>query len=216
MTAANLKTTPLLKQSTMTRSRTSRSLRLQIAQSAARMLAEGECADTRNARNKAALRLHCRDQRQMPDNHEIEAALRDYQQLFQRDRQPARLRQLRQTAVEAMRNLAQFTPRLTGRVLTGTAGPDTAIRLYLFAETPDAVAFYLLERSIPFEQRELKLPYTGGTLKQRALFRFQAGDCELELLVLPPNDRAAPPLDPLNNQPSTGAPLAQVERLARD
>jgi len=190
-------------------------LRMQIAQSAARMLAKQECIDIQSARHKASAHHHCTDKRQMPDNREIEEALRQYQQLFQQDSQPAELAQLRQLAVEAMRSLSGFTPRLTGRVLTGTASIETPIRLYLYAETPDAVALHLLEKHIPFEQRDIRLPYPRGVVRSRPLILFHAGEASLELVVLSPHEHANPPLDPQSNRPHTGAALAQVETLVR-
>lgn len=199
----------------MTRFKNTRNLRVQIAQGAARMLANQECIDIQSARHKASARLHCSDKRQMPDNWEIEEALHQYQQLFQQNSQPGELVRLRQLAVEAMRSLAGFTPRLTGRVLTGTAGTETPIRLYLYAETPDAVALHLLERHIPFEQREVRLPYPKGVVRSRPLILFHAGDAALELVVLSPCEHANPPLDPQSNRPHTSAALSQVEALVR-
>ena len=69
--------------------------RLLIAHEAARMLANQESADFQSARRKAAARLGCKDQRCLPDNTEIDAALREYQQLFKSDSQPETLQQLR-------------------------------------------------------------------------------------------------------------------------
>ena len=100
-------------------------LRMLLAQECARLLAEEGVADFRTAKRKAALRLAVTDKGLLPDNREIEQALLDYQRLFQADSQSRRLRELREAALEAMRFLARFRPKLVGPVLSGTAGANT-------------------------------------------------------------------------------------------
>ena len=190
-----------------------RQLRLQLAQTAARMLAEGEGRDIQSARMKAAARHHCREKRALPDNREIEQALREYQQLFQRHRQPRELQRLRRLALEAMQHLAAFLPRLNGPVLNGTANEGTPIRLHLYAETPEAIALHLLERRIPFRQRDIRVSFSSGKEQLRPLFMLQADGRDIELLVLTPSERTNPPLDPVNSQPAPGISLEQLRAL---
>lgn len=189
------------------------STRLLIAHEAAKMLANQESSDFQSARRKAAGRLGCKDQRCFPDNVEIEAALREYQQLFKIDTQPAVLRQLRLLAVEAMQRFNAFSPRLTGSVLEGTADSGSPLQLYLFAETAEELTLYLMEKRIPFDQQELRLKHAGGKIKMHPLFAFQAGAAEIELILLSPSDRADPPFDTRNDKPNPGASLAQVKAL---
>lgn len=186
--------------------------RLLIAHEAARMLANQESGDFISARRKAAARLGCKDQRCLPDNMEIDAALRDYQQLFKRDSQPETLKQLRCLAFEAMQRFHLFSPRLTGSVLDGTADTGNPVQLYLFADTPEELTLYLMEKRIPFEQAEVRMKHAGGKTKIHPLFAFQAGDAEIELILLSPADRADPPLDS-SDKPGPGASLSQVRAL---
>jgi hypothetical protein len=188
-------------------------LRRQIAHDAARLLAQQECIDFKDARRKASAKLGCRDQRLLPDNREIEQALREYQQLYLRDTQPSALKHLREVAVEAMKSLHRFDPHLTGPVLDGTANGHSPIRLYLFADTPEEVTFHLLESHIPSEQREIRLNYAHGVKEFRPSYRFWAGEAHIELIVLPPTDRSNPPLDSLRERPDRGEALPRVEAL---
>lgn len=151
-------------------------IRLRIAEEAARMLANQESSDFQSARRKAATRLGCRDQRCFPDNAEIDNALRAYQQLFKSDSQPDTLRHLRRQAIEAMQQLHRFAPRLTGAVLNGTAHKNTPVQLYLFADTPEQLLLFLLERRIPFTQAEIKIKHCDGSSKNHPLFSFQVED----------------------------------------
>ena len=187
--------------------------RLRIAQEAARMLANQESADFQSARRKAAARLGCKDQRCFPDNTEVDAALREYQQLFKRETQPETLQKLRHQAIEAMQLLDTFSPRLTGSVLKGTADTNSPVQLYLFADTPEQLTLYLMEKQIPFQQEEIKMKHAGGETKAHPLFAFQAGDTEFELILLSPVYRANPPLDNLDEKPNMGVSLSQAMEL---
>src|SRR5690606_4303174 len=81
------------------------SLRDEIAHAAARMIAE-DGLDYSTAKRKAVRQLLGQSNPPrgdlMPDNGMVEDALREYQALYMGDTQPARLRALRETAVELM------------------------------------------------------------------------------------------------------------------
>lgn len=182
---------------------------------AARLIAEQGDLTFDQARRKAAKRLNCRDRRQLPENREIERALREYQVIFQTGANGGQnhLRQLRSNALSAMRLFNQFQPRLVGPILDGTAGQHTPITLLLFSDTVEAVAIDLLEKKIPWQQHEVELDYSDKRGVRRALFRFQAGDDQVELLVLPPAERHNLPLDPIEKRPRKGASLNKVVAL---
>ena len=59
--------------------------RARIASAAARLMAEDGIADFTLAKRKAARQLGLTDNAPLPDNAEVEAALRDYQELYQGD-----------------------------------------------------------------------------------------------------------------------------------
>jgi len=134
------------------RSRRDLNLRRQIAYLAARLMAEHGIADYGAAKQKAARQAGLADANLLPDNHEIEEALRDYQGLYQRDDQPAHLQLLREVAVKAMRDFAQFRPVLVGPVLSGTAGQYSDVSLQLFTDDPKALTMFLLNRHYRFEE----------------------------------------------------------------
>jgi hypothetical protein len=175
-----------------------------IAVEAARLLADGHCVDTASACRKAAERLGERNPRNWPDAAAIEAALREYQSLFRADRQPAELARLRQLALQAMGDLADFQPRLVGAVAKGLADSHSPIRLLLTADTPEQVALALQERHIPWRSAEVVLTFSRNRREARPAFRFQAGETMVELVVLQPSERSDPPRDPADNAPLKG------------
>jgi len=191
-------------------------IRQLIANEAARMLANHESSDFKSARRKAAARLGCKDQRYFPENADIDSALRDYLQLFKRSTQPEALRQLRQRAVEVMQELKLFSPRLVGAVLDGTADATSPVQLYLFPETIEELVLFLMERRIPFIQKEINLKHASGDWQIHELIGIQAGDNEIELILLSPVDRANPPLSFRTERPNPGAGLSKVKNMLED
>ena len=121
-----------------------RDMRRRIAHEAARLIALDGSLDYGAAKRKAARTLGAPDSKALPDNQEIETALRSYQALYQAEEQSGHLALLRQMALEYMTKLAAFDPHLTGSVLQGTAGRHSDINLQLFADNPKDLEFFLL------------------------------------------------------------------------
>lgn len=134
------------------RSRRESNLRLQIAHLAARLMAEDGRLDYGAAKTKAARQAGLSDTHLLPDNREIEAALREYQELYQGEDQPRHLRRLREVAVKVMRDFADFHPVLVGSVLSGTAGQHSDVNLQLFTDDQKALTMFLLNRRYRFEE----------------------------------------------------------------
>ena len=126
-------------------------MRSHLAYLAARLMAEDGIQDYGAAKRKAARQAGVPDTRELPDNQEIEVALKTYQSLYQAEEQPIILRNLRTIAVRAMERFAQFNPYLVGSVLTGTAGEHSDINLHLFADSAKEFEISLLNEKSEFE-----------------------------------------------------------------
>ena len=131
-------------------------LRAQVAAVAARMIAQ-DGADYASAKRKAVQQVRGAEpagSNALPDDRQVEDEVRKYQALFQADTQPARLAQLRATALEVMDALAEFSPYVTGPVLSGTAGAHDDIHLQLFADSAKEVEIYLLNKNVELDISE--------------------------------------------------------------
>jgi len=131
-------------------------LRAEIAAAAARMIAQ-DGADYASAKRKAARQVLGDDQiasRVMPDNEQVEDEVRKYQSLFLGGSQPARLHALRIIALQVMEALAQFSPYITGPVLSGSAGEHDDIHLQLFADSAKEVEIFLLSHDVAIDISE--------------------------------------------------------------
>ena len=188
-------------------------LKTLIAQECARLIAEEGVQDFGAARRKAALRLAVGNRAVLPDNVEIEQALLDRQRLFDADRQAIRLRGLRETALNAMRFLARFRPRLVGPVLSGAVGPHAGVHLHLFADSPEEITLFLMEHHIPFETGEHRLKMASGVQVCLPAYRFTAGETRVDLTVFGPLAEREAPLSPVDGRPMRRASLTEVEAL---
>jgi hypothetical protein len=158
-------------------------MRRRIAHAAARILAEDGSLDYGSAKRKAARQLGAPDSGNLPDNQQIEEALRSYQALYQADETRAQLALLRQTAIEYMTHLADFDPHLTGSVLNGTAGRNANINLQLFTDDQKEVEFLLMRLNMPYQAGEYRTVDSPG----RAYPRFVIDDARasVDLVVFP-------------------------------
>lgn len=191
-------------------------MRVRIAQEAARLMAEEGIHDFYTAKRKAAQHLGAPDTRNMPRNLEVEAALQEYQRLFRGREQAIHLRALRESAVQAMRFLAAFNPRLVGPVLSGTAGRHAEITLHLFADTPEEISLFLIESNIPFQAADKRVRLSREQWQEYPAFEFHAGDHRVELIVFPLGGRREAPRSPVDGRPMCRAGVEEVEALLND
>ncbi len=164
-----------------------RQMRSRIAQLAARLMAVDGIDDFALAKRKAARQAGAPDTRNLPNNDEVEQALRAYQQLYQADEQQTRLRHLRENAREMMQLLAQFDPHLSGSVLSGSAGKYSDINIHLFTDSVKDVEMFLLNRQIPYRSRERRV-YIGGDPRSVPNFSVSTEDADFDITVFQPND----------------------------
>jgi len=157
-------------------------LRCQVAYLAARLMAEGGITDYRVAKQKAARQAGLVDASALPDNREIEEALRVYQQLYQGVEQPAQLLWLRQRAVEVMRLLGKFNPHLVGAVLSGTANEFSEIELHLYADDSKNVELFLIDHRIAY-RAELYHPRLGDRVLNVPVLKIEFDGAPVSLAV---------------------------------
>jgi len=187
--------------------------RLRVAQEAARLMSEHGIRDFHHAKLKAAERLGILDTQALPRNLEVEQALREHQRLFLADSQPQLLRERREAAVEAMRFLAAFEPRLVGAVLEGTADAHSAVCLHVYSDDPEAVMLYLREHGVPIETQVRRLRYSRDDQPEYPMLLFAADELPFDVTVLPRDALRQAPLDRADDRPMRRASLAQVEML---
>src|SRR5215213_2910400 len=182
--------------------------RSRIAQLAARLMAEDGIEDYAAAKRKAARQAGAPDTRQLPTNEEVQAALRTHQTLYGGAEHLARVRELRERALDVMHGLDRFNPYLTGSVLTGTAGKYADINLQLYTDFGKDVELFLIDRDIPYRAGERRL-WCGDELRTLPAFTVDDDGLEIEIVVLEEADlRRAVRTTP------EGKPLERAKREA--
>lgn len=185
-------------------------MRRRIAHAAARILSEDGSLDYGSAKRKAARQIGAPDSGNLPDNQQIEEALRSYQALYHADQTREQLSLLRQTAIEYMEQLAEFDPHLTGPVLNGTAGPHADITLQLFTDQQKDVEFLLMRQKTPYQALEFRAGDAAGKVYPR--FIIDDPRAPVDLVIYPSTE-----LRSMKRLQADGSPrrlrLAQVREL---
>ena len=89
----------------------------------------------------------------LPDNQEVEDAVRAYVALYCADTQPAERTALLELAARWMERLAGFRPHLCGSVWHGTATRHSDIHLDLFCDDSKSAELALIDHRADYETR---------------------------------------------------------------
>jgi hypothetical protein len=187
-----------------------------LAQEAARIIVDQGIRDYRIAKIKAAERLGMNTRGALPGNTEIEQAVSEHLLLFSGDSHAQLLRHLRASALAAMALLADFSPRLVGPVLAGTADENSAINLHVFADGSETVAMFLNTANIPCQLYERRLKMRRGRDVRPDAFSgyafIHAGE-SIEATVFPVDGIRQAPISPIDGKPMRRASAAAVEQM---
>ncbi|MDP9064319.1 MAG: hypothetical protein M3O06_00470 [Pseudomonadota bacterium] len=188
-------------------------LRRALAQEAARIMAEHGIEDFLQAKRKAAARLGVDDVAVLPKNVEIEAALRAHQRLFAGNSHQHMLREQRLAALDTMRRLNEFQPRLVGSVLTGIATRYSDINLHLFADRSESVAIRLFDLGVQHEIHERRVKMDAERTMNYPALRFAANGQTVDATVFPIDGIRQSPYSPVDGRPMRRADWREVAEL---
>lgn len=199
----------------MARKRNSESERARqvVAQEAARIIVNQGIRDYRVAKQKAAERLGLNARGALPGNAEIEAAVADHLQIFGGESHNDLLRLMRTAALSAMELLADFSPRLVGPVLVGTADENSAVNLHLFADSPEMVAMEIGDMGIQFKSYERRLKSRRGQIEMYAGFEFSHRNETVQATVFPIDGIRQAPMSPIDGKPMKRVDSNAVQEL---
>lgn len=126
----------------------------EIAHTAARMVVE-EGLEWGPAKRRAVKQLGLPARTPLPDNDELEAAVREYIALFCEDTQPQELRALRELALVWMERLQEFRPHISGAVWRGTATRMSDIYIGLFCDDSKSAEIALINHNVQYDVTEV-------------------------------------------------------------
>lgn len=158
-------------------------MRERICDLAARLMADDGIQDYALAKRKAARQLGAVDTRYLPDNHELEDALRQRLALYN-PQQASHVKILREQALNLMQQLAPFSPRLIGSVLSGSATRYVAPTLLVFCNDLNEILFFLMQETQTYKLTEQRFKLNGALVKLPVV-HLAAPLAEASLIVVP-------------------------------
>lgn len=185
------------------------STRSALLDAVARAVVE-ENRDTVGALHRAAQTLGLRMPIKGLTQASLYHAIDTYRQLFHPTQQ-LQIVKGRRLALEAMRALSSFSPRLFGGLVHGGDRIDH-IHLLLKADTPEDVLLKLDDLGIPWQSAESTLDYGRGRNRAVPGARFVAGETVVRLFILPARSRERP-LDVIDGHPLQTLSEQALQRL---
>ncbi|MFN8773655.1 MAG: hypothetical protein ACK5ZQ_11870 [bacterium] len=183
-------------------------MREQIAQLAARLIAEDGIDDWGLAKKKAARTLGLTEAHCLPTNAELEAALLEYQRIFDEEGQREELHWLRSQALDLMDLFERFHPHLVGPVLSGAIGKYPTIHLHLFTDDEKAIEWFLLKEAIPYDPSQRRV-FIGGAASTVPCFELNVEGTDVHLVQFITADRHQPV-----RLSAEGRPMARAGRAS--
>ncbi|XXX78627.1 nucleotide-binding enzyme [Sorangium sp. So ce134] len=198
-------------------------LRARIAAEAARLMVEEGVDQYFTAKRMAAKRIlgqvEGRRARHrpadLPSNGEIREALLLVAERAEGSQRTRRLFALRVVALEAMRALAPFSPRLIGSVSTGHVRRGSDVDLHVFPADEEALERHVRALGWTFDRERVTLQ-KGGEFREYVHYHV-ADVAPLELTVYAPRDLRTRPRSSTDGKPIVRLGVAALSALcARD
>ena len=128
--------------------------RLIVASRAAEIIMEEGVTDYLFAKKKAAKSLGLLTSDNLPSNHEIDNALKEYQNIFQEPVDSETIVKIKKEALNIMTLFKDFNPHLTGQLLEGLIPKFPKIQINLFTDNLKEVEYILLNKNIAFDIKD--------------------------------------------------------------
>jgi hypothetical protein len=190
--------------------------RSRVVNEAARIICEDGLSDYRIAKQKAVERLGLGFGTPLPSNADVQTAVIEYQRLFGGRAYADRLGKLRRTAVQAMRMLAEFEPRLVGAVASGATTDAHHVQLHCFADKPEQIDWLLESKGLRYDVSERRYRYASNETADIPVLSFMAADVGVDVAIFPERGLRDAPLSPTDGQVFRRLDLAAAEALANE
>ena len=125
-----------------------------VASRAAEIIMEEGVTDYLFAKKKAAKSLGLLTNDNLPSNHEIDNALKEYQNIFQEQVDSETIVKIKKEALNIMTLFKDFNPHLTGQLLEGLIPKFPKIQINLFTDNLKEVEYILLNKNIAFDIKD--------------------------------------------------------------
>ena len=187
-----------------------RAIQQRIAQIAAQIAVTQSIDDLHSAKLKAASQLNQQIRReQLPTDEEVELAIREYRMLFGGNQYASTLDEKYKITLRLLELFSEFSPRVTGAIVSGNVDDSSIISLHLHSDAPEPVYFFIEYHGIRTKTQYVHAYLAGNPSVECTLYRFHIDQQTVEALVLPQHALRQPPLKE-NLQPMPRWTLAQL------
>jgi len=186
--------------------------RRRVAREAAWLLYTGAAEDYREAKLEAARSLGVET---LPSNYEVALELDALAEEMEGEERRRRLLDMRREALEIMRLLSAFNPRLIGSVWRGTARRGSDIDIVVYAEDPVEVEELLMEGGYAIRDVEEVSIHKGGKIKTSCHIYIPLNDYEAEIVVRHPDEMGRFERCEIYGDLKRGLTLSELERIMR-
>jgi len=186
-----------------------REFRRRVAEEAAFLLYNRLATEIIHAKRKAAEQLGVRV---YPSNKEVAEALQKL--VFLNELKLSNvLTLMRREALEIMKILCDFSPRLVGSVWRGTIKPGSDIDIHVFSDEPDKVVKVLLDSGFSAKRVETKLV---NDVEVVHIYFYSKSGFPVEVVVKPLTLKDVPSKCVLFNEFFLGLEIDELERLLKN
>jgi predicted nucleotidyltransferase len=154
-----------------------------VARLAARLLYDRKLKEYKDAKETAAASL---GSKALPSNYEVAVELDALTDRLEGDARQKRLTEMRETALQVMKKLTRYKPKLMGSVWRGTIRQGSDIDIIVYGD-PDAVE-HILSQSHRVAGRETRRFTMNGLPRETTHINITVNGYDAEVVVRPPGD----------------------------
>ena len=188
------------------------SLRQKIAKEAAILLYTGQEKEYKQAKIRAAKNLGVKI---LPSNREVAELDRLAQELEGEEREK-RLIEMRKTALQTMKVLKKFNPRLIGSVWRGTANKNSDIDILILHDKPEQIIATLETAGFSIRRTERQTTEKRGERKHSFHIFLESSGYEIEIVVKPLEEAEIEEKCEIYGDKITGLSIEELEKVLRE
>ncbi len=183
-----------------------------VARLAARLLYDRKLKEYKDAKEMAAASL---GSKALPSNYEVAVELDALTDRLEGDARQKRLTEMREAALQVMKKLTRYRPRLMGSVWRGTIRLGSDIDIIVYGD-PDEVE-HILSQSHTVTGRETRRFTLNELPRETTHINIKVDGYEAEVVVRPPGDMEAYRMDRCETygDPRRGLGVTELEKLMK-
>ncbi|RLI20986.1 hypothetical protein DRO54_04920 [Candidatus Bathyarchaeota archaeon] len=187
-------------------------LKRKVAREAALLLYTGQEKEYKQAKIKAAENLSVKV---LPSNREVAEELDSLAQELEGEERKQRLIEMRQKALQIMKDLKDFHPKLIGSVWRGTANRKSDIDIVVFHNTPEEVIQTLKNAGYFIIQIERQTTEKKGEKKTSTHIFLETSGYKVEVVAKPLEERDKTEKCEIYGDKITGLSIEELEKILK-